>query len=240
MSALGASWAYLADTPLLWLGCTLSAYLLAMGLYRRGGKHPLLLPVFTAVSMIVAVLWLSNTPYPAYRRHTWLLQFLIGPATVALAIPLYDQLHRLKKMLVPLLVALLAGSVAAIVSAIGIAWMLGATLQTRISLAPKSATMPIAMDVADLAGGLPALTTVAVAITGVSGAIMAGAVFRLLGIRDPAIQGFSMGLSAHAIGVGRAFQWGETAIAFAALGMGLNGILTALLVPLVFALLALF
>src|SRR5690606_23440129 len=108
------------------------------------------------------------------------------------------------------------------------------------SLAPKSATMPIAMEVAALSGGLPSLTTVAVAITGIAGAMMAGALLSMMRIKDPAVQGFSLGLSAHAIGVARALQGGESAGAFAALGMGLNGIATAVLVPLILALLALF
>lgn len=241
MSAnLPALWAHLADTPLFWLCFTLLAYILAVAVHRRAGGHPLLLPVLTAVIVVVAFLAATGTPYPVYARHTWFLQFLIGPATVALAIPLYGQLDRLKRMLVPVAVALLAGCLTAVVSAVGIAWALGGSFATQASVAPKSATMPIAMEVAGLNGGLPALTTIAVAITGIAGAIMAGVLLRALRVNDPAVQGFALGLSAHAIGVARAFQANETAGAFAALGMGLNGIATALAVPLLFALLALF
>ncbi|MGB6102609.1 MAG: LrgB family protein [Pusillimonas sp.] len=235
-----ALWAHLADAPLFWLGFTLAAYLVAVIIYQRCGGNPLLLPVLSAVILVIAFLYATRTPYAVYARHTWFLQFLIGPATVALAIPLFGQLERLKRLFLPVMVALLAGSATAILSAIGIAWALGASLQTQLSLAPKSATMPIAMEVAAISGGLPSLTTIAVAITGMSGAMLAGVLLKAAGIKDAATQGFALGLSAHAIGVARAFQGNETAGAFAALGMGLNGIATAVLVPVLLSLLALF
>ncbi|HWL30485.1 MAG TPA: LrgB family protein [Burkholderiaceae bacterium] len=237
---LAALWAALADTPIFWLSFTLVVYMGAALLYQRSAGFPLLLPMLTAVVVVVGFLYATGTPYTVYAEHTWFLQFLIGPATVALAVPLYGQLPRLRRMMAPVLVALLAGSVTAIASAIGIAWAMGASLQTQMSLAPKSATMPIAMEVAALNGGLPSLTTVAVAITGIAGAIMATGLLSLLRIRDPAVTGFSLGVTAHAIGVARAFQANETAGALAALGMGLNGIATAVLVPLLISLVALF
>jgi predicted murein hydrolase (TIGR00659 family) len=238
-AALQDAWSHLADSTLFWLAFTLAAYLIALAVYLRCRGNPLLLPVLTAVVMVVAFLYASDTSYETYAGHTWFLTFLIGPATVALAIPLYGQLGRLKKMMAPLCVALLAGSATAIVTGMGIAWLLGGSLQTQLSIAPKSATMPIAMEVAAMAGGLPSLTTIAVAVTGIAGAILSGFLLSLLRITDPAAQGFALGLSAHAIGVARAFQAGETAGAFAALGMGLNGIATAILIPVWLALLAL-
>ncbi|MCB5363201.1 LrgB family protein [Pusillimonas sp. CC-YST705] len=227
-----SSWA-LTSLPLFWTGVTLLVYLFTLTVYRRCGSHPLLLPVLTSVAIIIALLYATDTPYPVYAEHTRFLTLLIGPATVALAVPLYGQWGRLKRLWQPLLVALLAGSVTAIVSAVGIAWWLGASLETVRSLAPRAATMPIAMDVAAITGGLPSFTNVAVAMTGVSGAMFTFGLLRLVGVRDPAVQGFAMGLSAHAIGTARAFQENDTAGAFSALGMGLNGIATALLVPLI-------
>lgn len=224
--------AALAGTPLPWLELTLLAYLGALALYRRSGAHPLLIPVFTAVVAIVAVLMATGTPYATYRDGVSLLSLLIGPATVALAVPLYGQRARIRQMWRPLGIALLVGSTAAIASAVLIAWALGGTLEALMSLAPKSATMPIALPVAERMGGLPSLAAVAVAITGIAGAIVAGPLLRLLRIHDPAVRGFAIGLTAHAIGTARELQVHPTAGAFAALAMGLNGVATAVLVPL--------
>ena len=229
-------WAYLGSSPVLWLTFTLLCYLAALQLYRRCNSNPLLLPVLTAVIVVVAVLMLTGTPYSVYAKSTQFLSFLIGPATVALAVPLYTQFTRLKRIWWPVCVALTVGSATAVLSAIGIAWAFGATVETLLSLAPKSATMPIAMEVSLLTGGLPSFTTVAVAITGISGAMMAGSLLKLFRINDPAVEGFALGLSAHAIGTARAFQGSEMAGAFAALAMSLNCIATAILVPLLLAL----
>lgn len=225
-------WVFLASSPLLWLTLTVLAYLGAIWLYRRSGLNPFLNPVLMAVAAIIAVLLATGTPYPTYFDGAKFVHFLIGPATVALAIPLYSQLERLKRMWLPLTVALLVGSTVAIASAAGIAWALGGSHEILLSLAPKSATMPIAMAVAERVGGLPSLTAVAVALTGISGAIMARGLLNLLRIQDPAVRGFAVGITAHAIGTARAIQVNETAGAFAALAMGLNGVATALLLPL--------
>ena len=232
MSAdLSALLAALAGTPLPWLVLTLLAYLGALALYRRSGAHPLLIPVLTAVVFIVVVLMATGTPYATYRDGVSLLSLLIGPATVALAVPLYGQRARIRQMWRPLGIALLVGSTVAIASALLIAWALGGTLETLMSLAPKSATMPIALPVAERMGGLPSLAAVAVAITGIAGTILAGPVLRLLRIHDPAVRGFAVGLTAHAIGTARELQVHPTAGAFAAMAMGLNGVATAVLVP---------
>lgn len=230
-------WVFLAQSPLLWLTLTVLVYLGALALYRRSGLNPLVNPVLVSVAAIVTVLLLTRTPYPQYFEGAKFVHFLIGPATVALAIPLYHQLARLKRMAWPVGIALLSGCVTAIVSAVGIGWLLGATPETLRSLAPKSSTMPIAMGVAERIGGLPSLAAVAVAVTGISGAIMARSLFNLLKIQDPAVRGFAVGVASHAIGTARALQVHEQAGAFSALAMALNGIATALLVPLLLALL---
>lgn len=230
-------WVFLAQSPLLWLTITVLVYLGALALYRRSGLNPLVNPVLVSVAAIVTVLLLTRTPYPQYFEGAKFVHFLIGPATVALAIPLYNQLARLKRMAWPVGIALLSGCLTAIVSAVGIGWLLGATPETLRSLAPKSSTMPIAMGVAERIGGLPSLAAVAVAVTGISGAIMARSLFNLLKIQDPAVRGFAVGVASHAIGTARALQVHEQAGAFSALAMALNGIATALLVPLLLALL---
>ena len=228
---------FLANSSLPWLTLTVLAYLGAVWLYRRSGNSPYLIPVLPAVIVVVAVLLLTDTPYPLYFGHVEALYFLIGPATVALAVPLFGQLGRIRQMWRPLGVALVVGSSAAIVSAVLIAWALGGSLETILSLAPKSASMPFALPVAERLGGLASLAAVAVAITGILGAVVARPVLNALGIENHAVRGFAVGLTAHAIGTARALQVSETAGAFSALAMGLNGIATAVLVPLFIALL---
>jgi predicted murein hydrolase (TIGR00659 family) len=229
--ALGEVWVYLSTTPLLGLTLTLLAYQLAHALYRRAGHHPLLNPVLLAVAMLVAVLTLTGTDYQTYFDGAQFVHFLLGPATVALAIPLYAQWERLRSMLLPLLATLVAGSLTAALSAVGIAALLGASRESMMSLAPKSVTTPIAMGVAERLGGLPSLTAVLVISTGIVGAVGARYVYRWLHIEDHAVRGFAIGIASHGIGTARAFQVSEQAGAFAALGMGLNALLTAVSLP---------
>jgi predicted murein hydrolase (TIGR00659 family) len=225
-------WVYLSASPLLGLTITLLAYQAAFWLYQRSGGNPLVNPVLIAVSMLVLVLWLTSTRYETYFAGAQFVHFLLGPATVALAIPLYTQIRRVRAMLLPVIVGLLAGSLTAVLSAVLIGRLFGASLSTQLSLAPKSVTTPIAMGVAERIGGIPSLTAVLVIITGIIGAVAARYVFDALKLRDPAIRGFAIGVASHGIGTARAFQVSEQSGAFAALAMGLNGALTALLVPL--------
>jgi predicted murein hydrolase (TIGR00659 family) len=229
-------WVYLAASPLLGLTITLLAYQGAYWLYRRASFNPLLNPVLLAIVMLVAALKLTHTPYQTYFDGAQFVHFLLGPATVALAVPLYAQFDRLRAALLPLGASLLAGSLTAIVSATGIAWLLGAGETTLLSLAPKSVTAPIAMGISEKIGGIPSLTAVLVIMTGVSGAMMAKYVLDALRIRDHGVRGFAVGVASHGIGTARAFQVSEQAGAFAGLGMGLNGLLTAVLMPLILAL----
>jgi putative effector of murein hydrolase len=152
---------------------------------------------------------------------------------VALAIPLYGQLGRLKRMALPLLCALLVGSLTAALSAVAIGSLLGASKATVLSLAPKSVTTPIAMGIAERIGGLPSLTAVLVIITGIIGAVGARYIYRALKIEDDAVRGFALGIASHGIGTARAFQESEQMGAFAALAMGLNGLMTAILLPII-------
>ena len=232
MSA-SAIWVYLAASPLLGLTLTLLAYLAASRIHQRCGGHPLANPVLLAVATLVGLLGLTDTPYRTYFDGAQFVHFLLGPATVALAIPLHAQLPRLRRMAMPLLLALLIGSLTAAVSAVAIGALLGASRATLLSLAPKSVTTPIAMGIAERTGGLPSLTAVLVILTGVLGAILARYIYRALHIDDDAQRGFALGIAAHGIGTARAFQESEQMGAFAALAMGLNGLLTALLLPIV-------
>ena len=228
-------WVYLAASPLLGLTITLLAYVLALAVHQRYRRHPLTNPVLLAVVLLVTLLLLTDTPYPSYFAGAQFVHFLLGPATVALAIPLYAQLGRVRAMRWPVLLGLAAGARTAVVSAVGSAWLLGASVPTQLSLAPKSVTTPIAMAVAERIGGIASLTAVLVIVTGIVGAVIAPALFRLLRVQDHAIQGFALGVTAHGIGTARALQISEEAGAFAALAMGLNGVVTALLLPALFS-----
>lgn len=226
-------WVYLAATPLLGLTLTLAAYLLGDWIYRRAGQHPLLNPVLLAIALLVALLTLTDTPYPTYFEGAQFVHFLLGPATVALAVPLYFNFSKLKRLWLPLLGGLLAGSLTAAVSAIGIAWALGASPETLLSLAPKSVTAPVAMGIAEKLGGLASLTAILVVSTGILGAVLGPWALNALRVRDQAVRGFAIGVASHGIGTARAFQESEEAGAFSGLAMGLNILATALLLPLV-------
>ena len=226
------AWVYLSASPLLGLTVTLLAYQAAVWVYRRSGQRAWANPVLIAIVLITLFLTATGTPYKRYFEGAQFVHFLLGPATVALAIPLFAQWQRLRRMALPLIVALVAGSATAAFSAVYVAQALGATMATVRSLAPKSVTTPIAMGVAEQIGGLPSLTAVLVILTGIIGAIGFPTLFRLLRIRDHAAQGFAVGLAAHGLGTARAFMVSEEMGAFSALAMGLNGMLTAVLLPL--------
>jgi len=230
-TTLSGLWVYLSATPLLGLTITLVAYGIAWRIHQRLKAHPLANPVLIAVILLVSLLTLTHTPYHTYFEGAQFVHFLLGPATVALAIPLYGQIQRMRRLALPLSVSLMAGSCAAIASAWVVGALLGADETTLISLAPKSATTPIAMAVAEALGGLPSLTAALVISTGILGAMTAQGLFRLLRIRDDTARGFAMGIAAHGIGTARAFQLSPEAGAFAALAMAANGLLTSVLTP---------
>ena len=231
MSRVGEFWVYLQAGPLLWLVLTLGAYSAAFALFQLSGGNPLLNPVAVAVALVVTVLVATGTDYDTYFGGAQFVHFLLGPATVALAIPLWRNLAMVRRMLVPMAAALLAGCVTAMLSAVGIAWLLGASRATLASLAPKSVTMPIAMGVSEKLGGLPSLTAALVMLTGVIGAVTVTPLLNALRVSDPRARGFAAGLAAHGIGTARAFQLSMLAGTFAGIAMGLNGLLTALLAP---------
>ena len=224
-------WVYLSASPLLGLTLTLCAYLFAQWVYARCGFSPLANPVAIAIALISLVLVASGMSYQRYFAGAQFVHFLLGPATVALAVPLARQVPRLRQSLFPLACAMLCGCVTAIVSAVGVAVLLGASPELAASIAPKSATTPIAMAISEHLGGVPALTAVLVIGTGIFGAITARFLMHALGVKSHAAQGLALGVASHGIGTARAFQVSPEMGAYAGLGMGMNGVLTALLAP---------
>lgn len=232
-------WVYLAASPLLWLTATLLAFQFAHRLYTRLRFHPLAHPVAVSVAILVALLSLTGTPYQAYFNGAQFVHFLLGPATVALAIPLYQQIDSIKDNWFALLSGAVLGGAAAVASAMGLASVLGASHATVLSMAAKSVSMPIAMGITEKIGGLPSLTSALVVLTGILGASVGPAILARMKIGDDSTSGFALGVAAHGIGTARAFQSSPRMGAFSGLAMGLAGVLTALILPFVLKLLAL-
>jgi predicted murein hydrolase (TIGR00659 family) len=224
-------WAYLSASPLLHLTMTLAAYGIGYAIYRWRGFNPMFNPVLIAVLIVVSALLLTDTSYQSYFQGAQFVHFLLGPATVALAVPLYRQMERVRRSAIAVFASLLAGSLTAAVSAIAIAWGLGGSRDAIVSIAPKSVTAPVAMGISEQLGGLPSLTAALVILTGITGAMLGPPLMNLLKIGDWAARGFAMGVASHGIGTARALQVNEIAGAFAGLAMGLNALATSVLVP---------
>ncbi len=230
-------WVYLAASPLLALTMTLVAFQAASWLHAKAGRPALLNPVLLTVAAVVAVLVLTGTSYETYFEGAQFIHFLLGPATVALAIPLYRQFERVRRSALAVAASILAGSLSAILASLSAGLVFGVDAASLVSLAPKSATAPVAMGIAEKLGGLPSLTAVFVILTGILGASLGPPLLSLLRVRDDAARGLAIGTASHGIGTARALQESEVAGAFSGLAMGLNALATALLVPIVSALL---
>jgi len=229
MSGLNEIWVYLAASPLTWLGATLIAFVLALRIGAALGNSPLANSVLLSAAILIPLLLLTGTSYPTYFEGAQFVHFLLGPATVSLAVPLYRNLAAVRRSLIPIAVALIAGSITAMGSAIAIAALFGAPAEVLASIAPKSVSAPIAMELAKSLGGIPSLAAVLVILTGVTGAIIVTPLMNALGTRNYAARGFAVGIASHGIGTARALQVNDTAGAFAGIAMALNGAFTALL-----------
>lgn len=226
-----AIWTAIVSHPLFVLGLTLLAYQLALELYQRS-RWLLAQPVLVATLLLVGALWACGIGYPRYRQESSLLWLLLGPATVALAVPLRQNLPRIRQLFWPVSIALLVGGTITVALTLGLAALFGADREMLMSLAPKSVTSPIAIALAEQMGGIPALTAVFVMITGVLGAVLGPLLLDRAGVTSPAARGLSLGLSAHAIGTAQALQEHPEAGGFAALAMSLAGAFSALALPL--------
>ena len=221
----------LISHPAFWLTLTIAAYLIGDWVFRRLGCQPLAHPVFVAVAILIPVLKLSGVSYDQYFEGARFIHFLLGPATVALAIPLYSNLTRVRQMFGPLMVALTIGGATGILSALLIGKLFGLSSSVLLSFAPKSVTTPIAMALAEQLGGNASVAAVAVVVTGVMGAMMVECVLKPLKLKDDAVTGFALGLSSHGAGTAYAFQISAEAGAFSGLAMGLNGVFTSIALP---------
>ena len=239
MNAMSApllqAWSAVVANPLFLIGLTLGVYQLGQALYERT-RMALLHPLIVAIGLLIPALWLLGLEYPVYRDAVFPLTMLLAPATVALGVPLYHHLRRIRQYFWPVMIPLLVGGVFVTVLTLVLAWLLGADFAMLMTLAPKSLTTPIAMAVAEQLGGVAALAAGFVMYTAVLGALMGPWVLSVTGVTQPSARGMALGLSAHAVGTSRALEEGEETGAFAALAMSMMGIATALLLPLAVAL----
>lgn len=238
MSDLAEIWVYLAQEPLAALTATLLAWLAAVKLHEMTGRHPLANPVLIAVALLAGGLLASGIAYRDYFAGAQFVHFLLGPATVALAVPLHRQFALVRRSAAAALVSVVTGGVFAAAAGIAIALALGAAPEVVASLAPRSVTTPVAMGIAERIGGLPSLTAVVVILSGIVGAALGPLVLDLARVKDWRARGLAIGTAAHGIGTARALSVNATAGAFSGLAMGLNALATALLLPLLWAIFA--
>lgn len=225
-------WSAVLQSPWLMVGITVAGFHIGSKIYNAFNKTPVLHPVLIGLLVTIGCLVTLGISFQQYREGADMIYQLLGPVTVALAVPMYTRLAYIRKAAVAVSVGLLIGGGLAVISALAFMWLAGADAAMLATTSTKSVTGAIAMQVAEGIGGYGALAAVIVLVTGVAGAIVAPPVFKLLKIESEAAQGFALGVAAHAVGTARSFEISETAGAFAALGMSLMGIVCAILIPL--------
>jgi putative effector of murein hydrolase len=226
-------WVYLSGSPLFSLILTLVVYQVGVFAHQSMGRSPLVNPVAIAVLLTAGVLLAIDMPYAQYFEGAQFIHFLLGTATVALAVPIAQGWHLLKGRFAELGLALIMGGVVSVVSSVGLASLFSLPLELVTPMLAKSVTAPIAMGISESMGISPTLTAVYAVSTGVIGAITATHLLNALGMKDWPARGFAVGVAAHGIGTSRAFAVHPDAGAFSSVGMGLHGVLGALLLPLV-------
>ncbi len=231
VAQLGAVWVYLESTPLLGLTITLVAWHAALFLSGALGDKPLTNPVQLAILLLSILLLATGTPYSAYFQGAQYVHFLLGPATVALAVPMHAAWRQIRRSAPAINPAILAGSLTSAVSAMLIGHAMGGSRQVVLSLAPKSVTTPIAMGESEQIGGNPSLAAVFVLLTGLVSIVVGPPLWRVLRVTDWRARGLAAGTAGHGLATARVLLLNETAGAFGGLAIGLNGVVTALMVP---------
>ncbi len=214
------------------IALTFIVFVMAQYLQRKTGLS-FLNPILVSIAALIGILMLSGIDYATYRESGDYIDMWLKPAVVALGVPLYRQLSTIRKQMLPLLIAEMAGCVAGIISVVLVARLLGASQQVLMSLAPKAVTTPIAMEVSSALGGIPALTAAVVVCTGIFGGMAGFRIIRYSHVSSPIAGGLSMGTAAHALGTSAAMERSDRYGAFSSLGLTLNGLLTAILTPVI-------
>ncbi len=230
---LSQLWVYLSADPLCALALTISAYYISSYLYEKSGRNPLVNPVAIAVVLVLlGISWL-DMPYEKYFKGAQFIHFLLGTATVSLAIPIYQGFNALRGKVSAIAIVIVTGGTVSVVSAVGFATWLGAGDNIIGSMYAKSVTAPIAMGIAERIHASPSLTAVSTVLTGMLGAILAKYILNAVQVKPWWMRGVAIGVASHGIGVARAFSVNQEAGAFASMAMGLHGVLTAIVLPLV-------
>ncbi|SDU28455.1 TIGR00659 family protein [Pseudomonas pohangensis] len=232
-----AAWQAVIHHPLFGIGLTLATYQLALAVYERT-RWPIFQPVLLAMLMVIGILHLFAIDVREYLNFTGIFVLLLGPVIVALAVPLYINLRHIRQLLKPVLQTLLIAGLIATLMGSGLAWLFGASEEMQRTLLTKSVTSPFSILLADKVHGIPALAAIFSILTGVIGAIVGPSLLQRINVRHPAAIGMAMGLTSHAVGTARALQEGEQCGGFAALGMSLIGVATAVLLPVAVSLIA--
>lgn len=207
-------------------------------LIQRKTKNPILNPLLLAIIFVILVLTVFEIPKETYDLGGSYILFLLGPATVVMAVPLYRQINLLKKDWLPILVGIFVGSATSVLSVIGLARLFGVNIEIAVSMLPKSVTTAIGMEVSKEIGGVVSLTVAVIVLTGILGAVMGPFILKILGIKDEVAQGVAMGTASHAVGTSKAMELGETQGAMSGLSIGIAGLATVLIIPLVIGLLS--
>ena len=228
----------IVNNPLFGILLTLFAFEIGMTIYKKT-KIPLLNPLLIAIALVIAVLVSCHISFETYNIGGSFINAFLGPATVILAVPLYKQLQLLKNHFVPIMTGIIVGSFASMCCVIIMGYFLGVNHELIASLVPKSVTTPIGVEVASGLGGIPSITVIAVIITGITGAIIAPMVCKLLKIEHEFAMGFSMGTASHAVGTTKALEIGETHGAMSSLSIGVAGLITVFLAPPIYMISAL-
>lgn len=225
---LGELW----TMPLLYVGLTCAIYSAAVAISRRSGGHPLANPVLLSVGLLIAVLSLANVDYRDYFANVQLIHFLLGPAVVALAVPLFRHHQKVRHAALPILGGVICGSIAGTATTLAICFAVGLDGATAASLSTKSVTAPVAMGIAEQIGGAPSLAAVFAVLTGMCGAALGPWLLSRFKIQSAMERGLAMGTTSHGQGAARSLQESDEAGAFAGMAMGMTAIAMAVMLPM--------
>ncbi|UTJ06292.1 LrgB family protein [Arcobacter roscoffensis] len=224
---------YISNSTLIWLILTLGSFKLGIIIYEKFNKHTLLQPIIISYIIIMSVLFITGVSYEEYFKGVEIIHFFLGPATVALALPLYKNLKYIKSLFLPIMITLVIAGIFSILIAVLLLWVFDANMPTILSMTTKSITAPIAIITSEQIGAIPSLAVGFVIITGIIGALLGTFIFKVIKIKHDTSKGFALGVVSHGIGTARAIEISQKAAAFSALAMGLSGIFTAVFLPLI-------